>query len=184
MQVVQWAVLVLGSIAIGWVSWPALQDVHSHGFPRFFAWELILGLFTLNMPFWFAAPFGVRQLVSWGLLLVSLVMIFLGVRAFRRHGEVDARREEPALVGIEKTTNLVTTGIYRYIRHPFYSSLLFLAWGIYFKRFSWPGLGLAAAATLFLVLTAKREEQENISFFGQPYRVYMQTTRMFIPFLF
>lgn len=184
MQVVQWLVLVLGSILIVGVSWPALRDTHSHGFTRFFAWELILGLFALNLPFWFAAPFGARQLVSWGLLLVSLGMIILGVRAFRRHGEVDAQREDPALVGIEKTTRLVTTGIYRHIRHPFYSSLLFLAWGIYFKRISWLGLGLAAAATAFLVLTAKREEQENIRFFGQPYRDYMQTTRMFIPFLF
>ncbi len=184
MEAVQWLVLVLGSAAIVWVSWPALQDVHSHGFTRFFAWELILGLFALNMPFWFATPFGARQLISWGLLLASLVLIFLGVRAFRRHGEVDARREDPALVGIEKTTSLVTTGIYHFIRHPFYSSLLFLAWGIYFKRFSWWGLGLALAATAFLVLTAKREEQENIRFFGQPYRDYMQATRMFIPFLF
>ena len=94
------------------------------------------------------------------------------------------RRNDPSLVGIEKTTRLVTADIYRYIRHPFYSSLLFLAWGIFFKHFSWLGLALAAAATACLVLTAKREEQENIGFFGSPYRDYMQTTRMFIPFLF
>jgi protein-S-isoprenylcysteine O-methyltransferase Ste14 len=50
---------------------------------------------------------------------------------------------------IEKTTILVTTGAYRYIRHPLYSSLLFLAWGIFFKAPSWPGGLLALAATFF-----------------------------------
>lgn len=184
MQVIRLLVLVLGSIGIVWVSLPALRAVDSHGFPRFFAWELILVLFTLNMDVWFADPLSLRQLLSWGLLTASLALIFLGVRAFRRRGEVDAGRADPALIGIEKTTQLVTSGIYRFIRHPFYSSLLFLAWGTFFKRPTWLGLALGAASSVFLVWTAKREEQENIAFFGEPYREYIRTTKMFVPFLF
>lgn len=184
MQVIRLLVLVLGSIGIVWVSLPALRAVDSHGFPRFFAWELILVLFTLNMDVWFADPLSLRQLLSWGLLTASLALIFLGVRAFRRRGEVDVGRADPALIGIEKTTQLVTSGIYRFIRHPFYSSLLFLAWGTFFKRPTWLGLALGAASSVFLVWTAKREEQENIAFFGEPYREYIRTTKMFVPFLF
>ena len=35
-------------------------------------------------------------------------------------------RENAALLELEKTSRLVTVGLYRYIRHPLYSSLLFL----------------------------------------------------------
>jgi protein-S-isoprenylcysteine O-methyltransferase Ste14 len=79
---------------------------------------------------------------------------------------------------------LVVEGAYRYIRHPLYSSLLFLGWGIFFKDLSWAGLALAAGATFFLAMTARAEEGENIRFFGPAYQEYMQRSRMFIPFLF
>jgi protein-S-isoprenylcysteine O-methyltransferase Ste14 len=86
--------------------------------------------------------------------------------------------------GIESTTTLVIVGAYKYIRHPLYSSLLFLAWGVFFKAPSILGGILAAVATAFLVTTARIEESENVQKFGVEYAAYMKTTRMFIPFLF
>jgi protein-S-isoprenylcysteine O-methyltransferase Ste14 len=88
------------------------------------------------------------------------------------------------LFGIEKTTELVTAGVYRYIRHPAYSSLIFLAWGTFYKQPSWVGFSLAVIATSFLTMTAKMEEIENIKFFGDAYKSYMKKTKMFLPFLF
>jgi protein-S-isoprenylcysteine O-methyltransferase Ste14 len=88
------------------------------------------------------------------------------------------------LFGIEKTTELVIAGAYRYIRHPLYGSLLFLAWGGFFKHPSWVGGTLAVIATFFLTVTAKIEEAENIGFFGAAYQSYMKQTKMFIPFVF
>ena len=99
-------------------------------------------------------------------------------------GKPDKQREDDTLVGLERTTMLVTAGAYRYIRHPLYSSLLFLAWGAFFKAPSWIGGLLAAAATLFLVATARVEEAENAAFFGPAYEAYSKGTKMFIPFLF
>ena len=91
---------------------------------------------------------------------------------------------EGHLLGIEKTTRLVTTGAFRYIRHPLYSSLLLLAWGVFFKNPSWAGICLALGATAFLVATAMVEEAENLLYFGPVYREYMRRTKMFIPYLF
>jgi len=102
----------------------------------------------------------------------------------RRVGKPDSERDDPSLIGIEKTTELVTVGAYRYIRHPLYSSLLFLAWGVFFKQPSWIGVSLAVTATFFLTMTAKMEEAENIRFFGAEYQSYMKQTKMFIPFFF
>jgi protein-S-isoprenylcysteine O-methyltransferase Ste14 len=84
----------------------------------------------------------------------------------------------------EDTTTLVTVGAYKYIRHPLYSSLLFLAWGIFFKNVSLLTTLLAVVATVSLVATARVEEQENVAKFGDSYTAYMQQTKMFVPFLF
>jgi protein-S-isoprenylcysteine O-methyltransferase Ste14 len=86
--------------------------------------------------------------------------------------------------GIESTTTLVMVGAYKYIRHPLYGSLLFLAWGVFFKDVSLLGGILASVTTAFLIVIAKMEEAENIQKFGAEYAAYMKTTRMFIPFLF
>ena len=108
-----------------------------------------------------------------------------GIRSLRDQGKpVTQRDTEPQLLAFEKTSTLVTTGIYRYIRHPLYSSLLLLTWGIFFKAPILPGALLALAATLFLVATAKADEAECIRFFGPSYQDYMKQTRMFVPFVF
>lgn len=177
-------VLVLGTILIVWVSRSSLRDTQKHGFYRFFAWEIILVLFVLNMKYWIINPFSLRQIVAWALLIISLVLIYLGVKMFRQKGALNQDREDQALVGIEKTTQLVTSGVYGTIRHPFYASLLFLTWGIFFKHPTWIPFMLGLLASIFLFITAKKEEAENIAFFGEAYQLYMGTTKMFIPFIF
>ena len=175
--------MIVGTIGIFWVSRSSLRNVHSYGFYRFFAWETILVLFVLNVNYWFIAPFSLSQIIAWIFLVISLLLIILGVRSLWQKGKIDPERDDPALVGIEKTTALVTTGVYRFIRHPFYSSLLFLALGIMFKRIFLISILLAAVAIAFLILTARREEVLNIAYFGEKYQAYMRTTKMFIPYL-
>jgi protein-S-isoprenylcysteine O-methyltransferase Ste14 len=86
--------------------------------------------------------------------------------------------------GIESTTTLVKIGAYKYIRHPLYSSLLFLIWGVFFKDITPVGGVIASVSTALLIVIAKMEETENIQKFGAEYTAYMKSTRMFIPFLF
>ncbi len=165
----------------------SLRAPGSHGFYRFFAWECIVLLILINFRnwgAWFGDPFSIHQIVSWFLLTASLVLVVWGVQLLRSVGRPagDQREDEP-LLGIERTTELVTTGIFKYLRHPLYSSLLFLAWGVFFKRPGWVAGALALAATGFLTATAKAEEVENISYFGPAYEAYMRRTKRFVPFL-
>ncbi len=166
-------------------SWKSLRNPRSHGFPRFFAWEAILALVILNAPVWFHDPFSWHQIVSWLLLIVSFIPLTLGIQLLRTRGEPNQEeRPEPELLGPEKTTRLVTSGVYRYIRHPLYSSLLLLDWGVFFKDISILGELLAVAATFFLILTAKADEAECVQTFGADYQEYMKRTKMFIPYVF
>ena len=177
-------VFMVASVGIVWVSWPSLRNFRFHGFYRFFAWEAILVLILINFDYWFYAPLSALQVISWFLLIVSLFLVIHGVQLLRMVGKPDDQRADPSLIGIEKTTTLVTVGAFKYIRHPLYSSLLFLVWGAFFKHTSWIGVCLAVLTTFFLTLTAKVEEAENIGFFGDVYRSYLTQTKMFVPFLF
>lgn len=181
-QLVAFGVL---SACLIYTSRASFKSPHSHGFYRFFAWEFILALFLLNLGVWFSQPFSAYQLVSWFLLILCLIPLVFGVRSLTSQGKATSSRPDDAgLLSFEKTTVLVTSGIYRYIRHPLYSSLLFLAWGIFFKAPGWPGAVLALAASLFLYATARADEAECIRYFGSPYREFMKHTHMFVPFLF
>jgi len=177
-------IFFVGSAGIIYISLPSLRSYRFHGFYRFFAWEAILALILLNINYWFVDPFSVHQIFAWFFLIVSLFLVIHGVQLLRIVGKPDESREDEGLVGLEKTTRLVTVGAYKYIRHPLYSSLFFLAWGAFFKMPSWPGGALAVAATAFLVVTAKIEEKENIHFFGSEYEDYIKRTRMFVPYVF
>lgn len=177
-------VFVLGTAFLLYISRASLRSRGSHGFYRFFAWDGILALVLFNLEYWFDDPFSLRQVVSWFCLAVSLFLVIHGVRLLRAIGEPAVTRMDATLIGIEKTTTLVTVGAYKYIRHPLYSSLLFFTWGVFLKAPSWVGLALAVLATLFLTATARVEERENLEFFGAPYTGYIRQTRMFIPFVF
>ncbi len=170
--------IIFGVVALSivLVSWPALRQPRSHGFPRFFAFMAILGLFVLNVDHWFTDPFTPLHMVSWALLTASLV---LAVHGFYLLRVVGLPKE-----GFKDTTTLVRVGAYRYIRHPLYSSLLWLAWGICLKDPSLLSIGLALAATAALVVTARIEEAENLRRFGDDYAAYMKKTKLFIPHLF
>lgn len=176
--------LVVASTGLVYLSRSSLRSPQSHGFYRFFAWESILVLFIINVDFWFRDPFSFVHILSWILLVLSGYLVFAGVTLLRRYGRQDESRADVPLVSFEKTTRLVTSGIYGRIRHPLYSSLLFLAWGTFLKNPGWlPGV-LAGLATVFLVATAKADEKECLRFFGEPYQAYIQNTKMFIPFVF
>jgi protein-S-isoprenylcysteine O-methyltransferase Ste14 len=178
------ALLVFGTIVIVDVSRAPLRRPISHGFYRFLAWEAILGLAALNLHRWIRDPLSWHQLISWPLLVIAALLVIAGVHLLKGRGEPDEARDDVPLIAFEKTTTLVTTGLYRYIRHPLYSSLLFLAWGIFFKAPSWAGGLLGIIATAALTATARVEEGENLRYFGDQYREYMKQTAMFIPYIF
>jgi protein-S-isoprenylcysteine O-methyltransferase Ste14 len=176
---------VVVSAGIVFISRASLRAPRSHGFYRFFAFEAILALILLNVEYWVHDPLSLHQVISWIFLIVSAFLVMHAVHLLRIIGKPNAQRnDDEATIGFEKTTQLVCVGAYKYIRHPMYSSLLFLTWGVFFKDLSWLSGILSLAAAAFLVATAKAEEAENIRFFGTSYQKYIKQTKMFIPFLF
>jgi protein-S-isoprenylcysteine O-methyltransferase Ste14 len=103
-------------------------------------------------------------------------MAILGFHLLIRTGKPEGR--------FENTTSLIVSGIYRYIRHPLYCSLLLGGTGAWLKDpFNLFGIGLVLINTMAIYFTSREEEKEMIKKFGNEYKVYMNSTKMFIPFL-
>ena len=177
-------IFIIATIGFVWLSWSSFCNLRSHGFYRFFAFEAIAILILFNIDYWLYEPFSIRQIISWILLIISIFMVIHGSLLLHKMGKPDSKRDEPTLIGIEKTTHLVTVGAYRYIRHPIYSSGIYGVWGVFLKNPTWNTFILVLIATFFFTMTAKMEEAENIRYFGRVYQDYMKQTNMFIPFLF
>lgn len=163
------------SLFLLWQSRQPLRHPGSHGWWRFFAWEAILVVIVLNR--------NLRggQVISQTLLILSLLLLAAGVHGLFRRGKASAQRQDGSLYGWEKTTTLVTTGIYRWLRHPMYASLLLLNWGMYFRAVGGLVLLPATLASYFLWRTALADEQECLRYFGADYQSYMQYSYRFIP---
>ncbi len=80
-----------------------------------------------------------------------------------------------------KDHTLVTSGPYRFVRHPFYdaAALYFLA--ISLVAANW-FLGLACALVFALIVVrTRREEDRLLARFGDDYRRYTEQTGRFLP---
>jgi protein-S-isoprenylcysteine O-methyltransferase Ste14 len=90
-------------------------------------------------------------------------------------------------VSLETRTDhkLVTGGLYRWVRHPMYSSFLLLAIGQCLLLPNWIAgpIGLVAIAILFFFRVG-REEAMMMETFGEEYRRYMTRTARIVPFVY
>ena len=176
-------IFAIVTTALAFVSRASLRKPSSHGFYRFLAWEFMLGLYVLNMRVWYVDTNSPHQIISSLLFIASLLLVIFGIAMLQMSGEPNTKRDDTPMFEFEKTTTLITSGIYHYIRHPIYASLLLLCWGFFFKQPSVAGGALATIASGFLLATARVEENENIRYFGEGYREYMKHSKMFIPFI-
>jgi protein-S-isoprenylcysteine O-methyltransferase Ste14 len=105
-----------------------------------------------------------------GLGLAVWARIYLG----RNWGMPMTRKDEP---------ELVTTGPYRFVRHPIYSGLLLALLGTSLATNLYYLIALAVLGVYF-IHSARVEEQLMTSSFPTAYPSYRARTKMLIPFVF
>lgn len=104
-----------------------------------------------------------------GLGLAVWARFYIG----RNWGTPMSRREDP---------DLVTTGPYRFVRHPIYSGLILGFVGTALAT-SLLGLIVAAVITAFFGYSATREEKFLAGQFPDTFPAYKARTKMLIPFI-
>ena len=76
---------------------------------------------------------------------------------------------------------LVQTGIYRYIRHPQYSGIFLITFGMMVEWLTIPQLLLWPVILIVYIRLARKEEKQMELEFGITYLVYKDETGMFFP---
>jgi protein-S-isoprenylcysteine O-methyltransferase Ste14 len=147
------------------------------------SWELIalavIATFTLvtlplidaTVPWIEFADLPYRDQAGWGGLINGMLAIWLLWRAIADY-RVPQLRE----------TKLVRVGIYRYIRYPFYTALLFFASSQLLLSQNWLA-GTAGLITFALVyfLRVPKDDEEGLEKYGHAYLEYMTQTGDILP---
>lgn len=87
-------------------------------------------------------------------------------------------------IPLAKTTEeqeLVTSGIYSKIRHPFYTSILILFLGVAVMAWNLYALLFYVLFVTAVLIRIKKEEKELITKFGDEYRSYREEVPMLVP---
>jgi protein-S-isoprenylcysteine O-methyltransferase Ste14 len=84
-------------------------------------------------------------------------------------------------VSVEHDHRLITTGLYRRVRHPSYTSVIVLCVGIAFAYRSWFWVALIPSMVFGLTRRMATEERFMVEHFGDEYRAYMARTKRLVP---
>ncbi len=120
---------------------------------------------------------------SFLLQLIGFVCVLLGIGVAISARKALGNNWVPASeYQIKTRQELVTVGVYRYIRHPIYLGVfLSITGGELVAQSYLVVIGLAIVINGYW--QARREEILLLSHFGNSYKIYMKRTKMFIPFL-
>jgi protein-S-isoprenylcysteine O-methyltransferase Ste14 len=138
----------------------------------------MLGLlaFTIN-PSWMAwSSVRLAAWLRWIGVALSVVAAGLLIWTVRTLGPnltdtVVTRREH----------TLVTSGPYRWVRHPFYDAAGLAILASSLTATNWFVLLTGGLAFALMIVRTRTEEQHLIARFGQSYRAYMERTGRFVP---
>lgn len=118
-------------------------------------------------------------LIAW----LGLVPLLGALWLFRR-SHYDLGKNWSVTLKVREKHELIRHGVYRYVRHPMYSSFFLLGLAQLLLIPNWfAGAAGLAGATLLFVFRAFREERMMIDIFGEEYRSYMAESKRIIPWV-
>ncbi len=134
----------------------------------------LIYVFTSKLDF---ANYYMPDWVGWFgavIILDATWLLYLSHRDLGRHWTVT--------VGLREGHQLITTGIYRYMRHPMYAAHLVWAIGQILLLHNWiAGYSFIITMLPFYFYRSKREEEMLIDEFGEEYVIYKRKTGALFP---
>ena len=111
---------------------------------HFFQWEFIPQKQIIQV-----GPFS--YLVGFLMIIIAFIILLVAIK--------DLGRNLSPFPRPINNSNLVTTGIYRFTRHPMYYSLIFISFGVFLTKLSFYYLFLSIFLTLIIKLKIALEEK-------------------------
>jgi protein-S-isoprenylcysteine O-methyltransferase Ste14 len=171
-------------LIVGWLAWmmPFLlmkrNKAKAEKIDKRARWGIILALIAFSIVW--QPTFWEKSLPTWRLAVsilffaLAIALVWTAARVLGRQWRIDA--------GLNADHDLITSGPYRIVRHPIYTSMLCLLWavGFLFTRLPW----LALASVLALLGTEIRVRVEDgllESRFGKQFEDYKESVPGYIP---
>lgn len=139
--------------------------------------SLLLPLLYLFTPLLNFANYDLPPAAPWIGAVLMLVALWL---FWRSHADLGLNWS--ATLELRKEHTLVTSGVYRLIRHPMYASIFLFSLAQAILLPNWvAGWSAFVPFTVLYLIRAPREEQMMCTFFGDEYRDYMRRTGRLFP---
>jgi protein-S-isoprenylcysteine O-methyltransferase Ste14 len=170
----------------GWLAWlaPFIFTKRPHAAPskldRRARWGILLVGVAYSLlwqsRFWERSPRPWSVVLSVLFFVLAILLSWTGTQSLGRQWRIDA--------GLNPDHELVTSGPYRFVRHPIYSSMLCVLCGT--------GLLVAPLPLLFVAILVfvigteirvRIEDRLLASFFGERFYTYQQNVHAYIPFV-
>ena len=133
------------------------------------AWDLVRqqdGLFI----------FSVQNFVGVALIVIGLTIELVA--------QITLRHSYSSTLVIREDHQLITHGVYRFIRHPIYLGVILVFIGFAVYASSLYGLLVMSALIPVFLNRIRMEERLLTEEFGDEYRTYKEATRKLIPFVY
>ncbi|WP_162944742.1 methyltransferase family protein [Flavisolibacter nicotianae] len=121
-------------------------------------------------------PTFTTRIIGGVLLLAGLVLMAVCIKKYFANlsGLKSLYQETPS-------SELMITGIHRYMRHPLYTGTFLAIWGLWVIVPASTLLIADVVITVYTLLAIQLEEEKLVAEFGDQYRVYQQTVPGLIP---
>jgi len=111
-------------------------------------------------------------------IMIFIIGAIVGIWALQ-HNQLGNFNVQPKL---KDNAKLITTGIYSYIRHPMYLSVIIMMFSTVFASSTL--LEFFLFLVLIFVLWLKARREENLwSLHNENYKLYIERTKLFLPFI-
>lgn len=119
------------------------------------------------------------------LQIIGFILVVLGfIEAMVARKTLNDNWTQSYEYQIKKSHELISHGIYSYVRHPIYGGLIFMVSGVLLVSGSYTFIIGLVLMLIAGEIFAKREEKLLTKHFGKKYIEYMKTTKKFIPFVY
>ena len=169
---------------------PLEEEGHSTGVDKL---TIILLLLFLSNPLFLIAAVAERKAFIepffpfWNTDLISAIgiIIFILSGIIMAIGRLQLGKFATGKLSIQQDHVLIDTGLYKYIRHPIYTTGI-VGGFFYFMCFNSLLMGIFYTAFVLLIFTQRANYEEKIleEEFGEEYTIYKQKTKKFFPFLY
>lgn len=123
---------------------------------------------------------GNSYVIIWGSISI-IISILIGYKALSGYKTSDFLGLEQLKKNEPTSSQLNTSGLNQYVRHPLYFAALFFIWGAWLM---YPTIALLVTNSIvccYLIVGTKLEEQKLINEFGNAYKAYQNNVSMLIP---